>query len=217
MSFVVIIIIGIVAFIFALIGFKFLKSTAWVMGWLRGTVGLSFLALSALFVVCLFDVLSYDSLLVDKSVATLSLNKIGEQKYEATFARVEDGKDEKFEINGDQWQIDARIFRWGDALALVGVKPSYRLDRLAGRYFSLEKERLSDRTVYELGPANTWLDTWKWVNDNKSWVPGIEATYGSAIYLPMADGALFEILLSNKGLTARPLNTIAKKAIDDWK
>ena len=43
----------------------------------------------------------------------------------------------------------------------------------------------------------------------RSWVPWLDALYGSATFLPMADGALYEIKVSQSGLVARPLNQAA--------
>jgi hypothetical protein len=48
-------------------------------------------------------------------------------------------------------------------------------------------------------------------------MPIIDAVYGSATYLPMADGALYEVSLSHTGLLARPLNASAEEAINTWR
>ena len=44
----------------------------------------------------------------------------------------------------------------------------------------------------------------------------VDAEYGSATFLPMADGALFTVKLSSTGLVARPENDRATIAIQDW-
>jgi hypothetical protein len=40
--------------------------------------------------------------------------------------------------------------------------------------------------------------------------------YGSATYLPMADGADYEVTVSQSGLVARPLNDAARLAVGAW-
>jgi hypothetical protein len=40
--------------------------------------------------------------------------------------------------------------------------------------------------------------------------------YGSATYLPMSDGALYEIKVSQSGLVARPMNQAAREAVSGW-
>jgi hypothetical protein len=44
----------------------------------------------------------------------------------------------------------------------------------------------------------------------------VDAYYGTATYLPMADGARFEISLTRTALIARPLNEPARRAVGDW-
>jgi hypothetical protein len=44
----------------------------------------------------------------------------------------------------------------------------------------------------------------------------MDALYGSATFLPMADGALYEIKVSQSGLVARPLNQAARDAVAGW-
>jgi hypothetical protein len=47
--------------------------------------------------------------------------------------------------------------------------------------------------------------------------PGIDAYYGSATYVPMADGARFEVSLSRDALIARPANDVATEAVGRWR
>jgi hypothetical protein len=47
--------------------------------------------------------------------------------------------------------------------------------------------------------------------------PGIDAYYGSATYVPMADGARFEVSLSRDALIARPGNDKAVEAVGKWR
>jgi hypothetical protein len=60
------------------------------------------------------------------------------------------------------------------------------------------------------------VNLWELVHRYHGWFPWIDALYGSATYLPMADGALFDIRVSQSGLIARPLNQAARTAVGDW-
>lgn len=44
----------------------------------------------------------------------------------------------------------------------------------------------------------------------------IDAQSGSATFMPMADGAIYEIVLTNTGLAGRPLNEAAQTALGRW-
>jgi len=124
------------------------------------------------------------------------------------------GGESRYELAGDQWQMDARLIKWPNAVAAMGIKPGYRLDRISGRYYSLEKERTAERTVYSLDESKFGFDVWAFFHGSDMNV--IDAAYGTATFLPMSDGALYEVLLSNAGLLARPLNESARSAVERW-
>ena len=120
------------------------------------------------------------------------------------------------EMRGDQWQLDARIVKWQGYLSTFGLKPAYRLERLSGRYYDIEQETTAKRTAHAVHDSLYGVDVWKIFHSNPEWVPVVDAAYGSATYLPMKDGALFEISLSNTGLLARPINDAARDAVAEF-
>jgi hypothetical protein len=69
--------------------------------------------------------------------------------------------------------------------------------------------------VYDLHAPGR-IDPWELIHSYRSWVPWMDALYGSATFLPMADGALYEIKVSQSGLVARPLNQAAREAVGSW-
>jgi hypothetical protein len=98
---------------------------------------------------------------------------------------------------------------------VLGFDTAYRLDRISGRYASIDDERSLPRTVYSLTQPER-VDLWELAHRYRSWVPWIDALYGSATYLPMADGARYSISVSQSGLVARPVNQAAVVAVGDW-
>ncbi len=120
-----------------------------------------------------------------------------------------------FRLRGDEWQVDARVLKWHAFANLVGFDAAYRLERISGRYAHIEDERSQPRTVYDLHAAGR-IDPWELVHRYRSWIPWMDALYGSATFLPMADGALYEIKVSQSGLIARPLNQAARDSVGSW-
>jgi hypothetical protein len=120
-----------------------------------------------------------------------------------------------FMLNGDDWQIDARVLKWQGWANLLGLDAQYRLERIAGRYRDIEQERRGDRTVYALS-QNPGLDLWEISLRHRRWLPFVDAIYGSATYLPMAETARYEIRMTQTGLIARPLNPAAQAAAGNW-
>jgi hypothetical protein len=125
------------------------------------------------------------------------------------------GERANFALRGDEWQVDARVLKWHAFANLLGFDTAYRLERLSGRYTRAEDEVAQPRTVYALNPPQR-IDPWDLVHRYHSWIPWIDAFYGSATFLPMADGALYEIQVSQSGLIGRPLNQAARDAVGSW-
>ena len=207
--------VAVVAIIIAFWVAKFLLKGRWLVGWLHGMTGLAMLVLAILLLLVAVDIFSYRQLLANKTIASISFIQRDDQRYDALLL-YNDGHQQLFEIHGDQWQIDARIFQWKKPLHQWGVKPGYRLDRISGRYLTLDDENTKKRTVYSLSDSGIGVDTWAWLRDAEEWFPFIDARYGSATFLPMVDGGQYEIALSSTGLLSRPLNEPARNAVDRW-
>ncbi len=127
-----------------------------------------------------------------------------------------DGKtDRLLDLRGDEWQMDARVVNWKPPATLLGLDPIYQLDRLSGRYSDIDDEMTEERTVHALSDELT-LDVWRVARKFPVLMPGVDAYYGTATYLPMADGARFEVTLTRTALIARPVNDAAREAVGDW-
>ena len=123
---------------------------------------------------------------------------------------------EPSELRGDEWQMDARLVTWQPPATILGLDPIYRLERLSGRFTDVARERSERRTVHELTPPQL-MDVWYVARRFPAFAPGIDAYYGSATYVPMADGARFEVFLSRDALIARPVNDAARNALGAWR
>jgi hypothetical protein len=157
---------------------------------------------------------TYQRLSYEQPAGELQLSRTGDRQYTAVLS-YPSGERANFELRGDEWQVDARVLKWRAFANLVGFDTAYRLERISGRYSKIEDERSQPRTVYDLNAAGR-LDPWELIHQYHSWVPWMDALYGSATYLPMSDGALYEIKVSQSGLVARPLNQAAREAVTGW-
>lgn len=210
------IVVGLVALLFAYKAVKVLALSSWFLGFCRGLFGLTLLSVALAIGLVAYDLISYRQIFQEQVVATISFSQIEDQNYDAVLVG-KDGKENHYNLRGDQWQLDARIIKWKGYLATFNIKPAYRLERLGGRYFDIEQETSAKRTVYTIHESLYGLDFWKLLNKKPNWVPVLDAVYGSATYLPMKDKALFEVTLSHTGLLARPLNAEAKEAVELFK
>ncbi|MFQ5609566.1 MAG: hypothetical protein ACE5F8_04775 [Woeseiaceae bacterium] len=118
-------------------------------------------------------------------------------------------------LKGDEWQLDARVVTWSPPATILGLDPIYQLERLSGRYTDVYRERSEDRTVHQLYEENP-LDVWSVARRYPFLMPGVDAYYGTATYVPMADGARYEVTISRDALIARPVNEAAENAVGEW-
>lgn len=195
---------------------RILLRGSWFMGWIRGTFGLLLLLLAVFIGLIAYDIYRYQQIMLEQVIATIDFKKIEPQHFEAVLVDSR-GNEARYTIYGDQWQLDARVVKVKGYLTTFGMRPGYRLERISGRYYDLEQEHTAKRSVYALNESLYGVDVWKWINKYPNWLPVVDAVYGSATYLPMADGALYEVSLSHTGLLARPLNASAEEAINIWR
>jgi hypothetical protein len=157
---------------------------------------------------------SYQRLSYEQPAGELQFARVADREFNATLT-YPNGERANFALHGDEWQVDARVLKWHAFANLVGFDAAYRLERISGRYTRVEDERTLSRTVYDLNTPGR-IDPWELVHRYRSWLPWMDALYGSATFLPMADGALYEIKVSQSGLIARPLNQAAREAVGSW-
>ncbi len=164
--------------------------------------------------ILLSSLYSYGRLTEEVVVASIQFSE--EAPNEFTARLMIDGRLDQFlTIKGDEWQLDARVVTWKPPATILGLDPIYRLERLSGRYSDVERELTEARTVHALADDRA-LDIWNLAQEYPALTPGIDAYYGTATYVPMADGARFEVSLSRDALIARPVNDAARDAVGDW-
>jgi hypothetical protein len=184
----------------------------WFLIWLKASFAMSLISGAVFALLSLLDILSYKQLLAEVPIASISIYEKQPQHFDLTLIAI-DGEEQRFEIYGDQWQLDARLLTWVGPMAALGKKPLYRLDRISGRYISLEQARNAEQSIYGLKQSDV-IDVWKILQAIPSW---IDANYGSAVYMPMENGAVYSVHLTAKGMNVRPVNSIAKKLLgEDW-
>jgi hypothetical protein len=153
----------------------------------------------------------YAWLFEDVPAASISLRQLAPQRFEATL--VLDGQPpRRFELLGDEWQLDARVIRWTLPGQLAGVRPVYRFERLSGRYGDPKQELAETRSVHDL--RGEW-DFWEFRQRYLARLAIADARWGSAAYLPMLDGATYQVYVSPRGgLVAKPADAATEVLLD---
>jgi len=180
----------------------------------HGVSSLAFFLAAAAVTLLGLDLLTYDRLTHEQSALRATFARAAEQQFNATLT-YPSGETRGYVLRGDEWQIDARVLKWRGIANVLSFDTAYRLERISGRYSDVERERTAPRTVYALHPTERF-DAWALLRTWHEYVPWADALYGSATYVPMADGAAYEVTVSQSGLVARPLNDAARLAVGGW-
>ncbi len=188
---------------------ELLRGTGWLLG---GGLVLAFGLAVAMIAASLH---TYQRFTDEREVARVSMRQFGERRFALTLAPA-GAAPRQLELRGDEWQIDARLLKWRGIGTLLGLDPVYRLERISGRYASVAEDRSSPRTVYALAEDPS-LDFWALVRRYHDALPFADALYGSAAYVPMAEGAEYRVSVSALGLVVRPVNSAAQRAVAGWK
>jgi hypothetical protein len=158
--------------------------------------------------------LGYERLTDEQLVGVIEFSRSAPQEFTARL--MIDGEiDRLLPLRGDEWQLDARVITWQPPATILGFEPVYQLERLSGRYSNVDSERSQPRTVHGLADERP-LDLWSVARKFPKLTPGVDAYYGTATYLPMADRARFRVTLSRDALIARPINDEARNAVGKW-
>jgi hypothetical protein len=123
------------------------------------------------------------------------------------------GKAEDFPLTGDSFRMEADVITFKPWANIVGADALYRFDRIQGRFDSEAQEKATppephrlrdeaglDPFALPLGPANPFLKA--------------DAEFVDGFAVPMADGAIYEVHMSQKGMVPRPKNREAEQAIE---
>jgi hypothetical protein len=147
-------------------------------------------------------VYTYARLTSETLIAELRFDPTGDRQYVAHL-RTGDRCDERsYTLFGDQWRVDAEFLKWRYWALLLGLDSQYRLDRLEGRYRSVEEQNtkrnvahgLSERTAVDLVGLAEALGSWNFL---------LDATYGSSTYQEIDVGNVYYVYRTQTGIITR--------------
>ena len=168
---------------------------------LRTTFGLLLIAVGSLAATIAIGTHGYTALTREDIAATLLVQPTGPQRFSAT-VRYPDLREVKFELAGDEVYVDAQILKWKPIANVLGLHTAYELDRIAGRYRSIDHERSAARTVFPLSRDKP-LDLFDLRRRYTLLAPLLDAEYGSASYVVVSRPAEIELRVSTTGLLMR--------------
>lgn len=169
---------------------------------LRTLMGLLLLSLGALTGAVGVGMQGYRALTREDLAARIVVQPIGSQLFSATVHIPGRPRASYYELAGDALYVDAHILKWHPSVNVLGLHTAYELDRIAGRYDDVERERSAARTVHSLAPERR-VDLFGLRTRYAFLAPLLDAEYGSGTFVRVTAPAEFEVLVSTTGLLIR--------------
>lgn len=192
---------GLLSLLFLLYGMTALRRRRRFGGGLQLLLGLLLLALGGIGTLALLGMAGYRTLTREVVAATVAVERLDDQLFEAVFT-FPDGDTRSFTLAGDELYVDAHILKWHPGANLLGLHTGFELDRVSGRYRSIDDEQLLPRTVFQLRPDRT-VDLYAVAERFPFLTPVIDAQYGSGTFVPLEDRGRYEVRVSTSGLLIR--------------
>ncbi|HAP27349.1 hypothetical protein [Achromobacter sp.] len=169
----------------------------------RRVCGLLLVCLGCVSGLLALSLVQFVRLTTDQPVARIDIRQQAEGQFQVN-ANAPGIGDKQYVLYGDQWQIDARVVRWKLPALMAGVPPLYRLERLSGRYSDAAREATATRSVH---PLDDWPapDLGSLKKSFPNWFPFVDVQFGSGAYMPLFDGARYQVFMDPRGaLFIRP-------------
>lgn len=155
---------------------------------------------------------TYETRRADAPIAEIACERTSSRSYRVTLTRLPGGRMQVFEVTGDEWQLRTRALSWQGRAVDLGLRPGYRLDRLGIRSAGAPADGRPLPASYAL-TEGAGADVWSAARSASAWSKFAVATTVVGPWLPLADGARFEVRLQPQALAVRPVNEAAAKSL----
>jgi hypothetical protein len=145
----------------------------------------------------------YRRIAQEETAANVSIRHLGERQFALSIEVPGSSAPWDYELQGDEWQIDARLLRWDGLREIIGFDSIYRLHRLSARYAEPGAGQGAAQVAHAL-PRKEPVDFWALLRRYGAYLPFVDTYYGPAEYVPLGEGARYVVMVSRSGLAVRP-------------
>ena len=145
---------------------------------------------------------TYKRLTAEKPIAQLAFTPVNNQEFDVTLRLGNFCEEKTYRVYGDEWRIDAKFLKWKSWATLFGLNAMYRIDRLSGRYVSVNDANTKQHSAHEL-KTNSTLDLTKIAKRYKNRFPPVDTIYGSSAYEKMQPDVSFTVYVTQSGIIIR--------------
>ena len=119
-------------------------------------------------------------------------------------------------IQGDEWLIAGKVQKWKPWANMLGLDSTYTLDQIVNKYFTARRGNGRLITACDLTepppPLNQYVPP-TWLDQLKDTAFTEDRHFGDANFMPLADGAVYRLVITQSGFNSEPANDAARAAV----
>jgi hypothetical protein len=190
--------------------------------WVRAGAGMGFGGAAAIagLLVGLFalNMQTYARLSFEMPVAQITVKAVDPAKkiYQVAVDRLDSTKQHDIcTIQGDEWELGGRVQKWKPWANILGLNATYTVEQMTNRYIDPKEGNGKLITACDLHGTPPHVDQYlpkgmvEWMFAHTL---AAHRQFGSANFMPMADGAIYRVVITQSGFNTDAVNDIAKKA-----
>lgn len=186
-------------------------------GAMRALFGGALLASAGVIGLIGLNLQTFSRLTHEELAAQVTLEQTGPRAFTAIVERAdEDGllqAPEEYMLTGDSFRMEADVVTFKSWANVLGNDALYRFDRIQGRYDSEGAEIANPPTPWSMR-EEAGIDLFRLPLGSGNPLQRVDAEFMNGVAMPMADGAIYEIQMSQRGLIPRAVNQAAESAIE---
>jgi hypothetical protein len=109
------------------------------------------------------------------------------------------------------------VQKWKPWANLLGLDATYTLDQIVNKYFTAARGNGKTITACDLSAPPPNADNYvpsRWVKWLEAHAFTRDRRFGDANFMPLADGAVYRLVITQSGFNAEPANDVARAAVD---
>jgi hypothetical protein len=201
----VVVVFGVLSVLFLTAAFAAVRRKRWLGSFGTLILAVLFLTLAALAATVSVATRGYRALTHEEVAATVLTQPSAPDRFTATFTFA-DGTKQAYEIAGNAIYVDAQIVKWHPYANVLGLHTAYQLDRVGGRYDSLDDEQTKPRSIFTLSAPKP-VDIFQLARSLAFLAPIVDTQYGSATFVSARQPTAVELRVSTSGLLFRHLDS----------
>lgn len=212
--------VGLVGFLTLMGGLGGLLRLRFFSGSLRVMFGGAALAGAAIVGLIGLNLQTYSRLTYEQPVAEIRVTRAVDGQFTASVRKADaDGRygaARDFVVAGDKVRLEGRVWKFQPWANVIGADAFYRLERIQGRWDDAAKENSTPSTADDSIRDDAGIDALALPLGDWSPFQPLDTVFGNGVYMPLDDGAVYEVALTQSGFVARGANDVAERALRDW-